>query len=483
MKRLLAVVLAVCLLIGAVGPVYGAFTDISGHWAEKEIKRVVKAGIFNGISDTLFLPNGTMTRGMFVTALGRMAEIDPEVWTLSYLGRFFKDVADRFYYAPYVGWAYLQGITDGADYRRFYPDRDLTREQMAQFLCNYLKAMGLSLKSEGKYTVSFSDWDYVAYWARDSVRCLAEAGILKGMSDGRGGVRMAPTRRASRAECAVMICRILDQITGPASALTAPTSISLNHTALTLQTGQSVKLKATLKPSGVSNRTVRWYSGNYGAVKVLSDGTVEAVGEGTATIRAVSSNRLVATCKITVPSATPAPGLANADMSWSEKLMMVYGTTNVSDHRTYYTSESAASSHQTTITVKTWDINSSGKKPTLTWSLTVHEKIAPTVKAIFQEIYELPEKPPIHSLGGWRWRSWEKSEHNMGLAVDINYLENPYVPVGSDPYSAGFKPGEDPYSIPIDGSIDRIFNKYGFTRGIYWNNGNKDYMHYSFFGT
>ena len=90
MRRLLAVVLAVCLLIGAVGPVYGAFTDISGHWAEKEIKRVVKAGIFNGISDTIFLPNGTMTRGMFVTALGRMAEIDPEVWTLSYLGRFFK---------------------------------------------------------------------------------------------------------------------------------------------------------------------------------------------------------------------------------------------------------------------------------------------------------------------------------------------------------------------------------------------------------
>ena len=46
-----------------------------------------------------------------------------------------------------------------------------------------------------------------------------------------------------------------------------------------------------------------------------------------------------------------------------------------------------------------------------------------------------------------------------------------------------WKPGEDPYSIPLDGEVARIFAKYGFKQGAYWNSGAKDYMHFSFFGT
>ena len=46
-----------------------------------------------------------------------------------------------------------------------------------------------------------------------------------------------------------------------------------------------------------------------------------------------------------------------------------------------------------------------------------------------------------------------------------------------------FDPENDPYSIPVGGEIEQIFAKYGFTRGIYWKSGYKDYMHFSFFGT
>jgi hypothetical protein len=35
----------------------------------------------------------------------------------------------------------------------------------------------------------------------------------------------------------------------------------------------------------------------------------------------------------------------------------------------------------------------------------------------------------------------------------------------------------------VGGEIEQIFAKYGFTRGIYWKSGYKDYMHFSFFGT
>lgn len=179
---------------------------------------------------------------------------------------------------------------------------------------------------------------------------------------------------------------------------------------------------------------------------------------------------------------TQSPKLANADMTKAQKLELVFGRSNISDPRTVYSSGSDAKPHMTEITVKTWDINSSGEKYTRSWKLSVHENIAPTVQAIFAEIYALPEQPPIHSLGGYRWAG--TSEHSVGLAVDINPKENYYCdPSGNALTGSYFRPDSDPYSIPVGGSVDQIFAKYGFTRGIYWRSGYKDYMHYSFFGT
>ena len=161
---------------------------------------------------------------------------------------------------------------------------------------------------------------------------------------------------------------------------------------------------------------------------------------------------------------------------------MIFGTTNISDYRTVYSSSTEAKKHMTTITVRTWDFNSGGDKYTRTWNLTVHENIAPTVQAIFDEIYALSERPPIHSLGGFRWCA--HSEHSVGLALDINARENYYCnPSGQALSGSYFRPDSDPYSIPVNGKIDQIFARYGFKRGIYWANGYKDYMHYSFFGT
>ncbi len=55
-----------------------AFTDMNNHWAKDNILFVVSRGLLNGTSDTTFSPNTGMTRGMFVTALGRLAGVDPD---------------------------------------------------------------------------------------------------------------------------------------------------------------------------------------------------------------------------------------------------------------------------------------------------------------------------------------------------------------------------------------------------------------------
>ena len=58
------------------------FTDVlAGSWYASAVDYVRANGFFNGTSATTFEPNGTMTRGMFVTVLGRMARVDTAGYT------------------------------------------------------------------------------------------------------------------------------------------------------------------------------------------------------------------------------------------------------------------------------------------------------------------------------------------------------------------------------------------------------------------
>lgn len=150
----------------------------------------------------------------------------------------------------------------------------------------------------------------------------------------------------------------------------------------------------------------------------------------------------------------------------------------------YYTKQKKAEKNMVWISVRTWDFVSGkeGEKYTRTWTIRVHKNLAPTVQKIFEEIYNDPEQFPIHELGGYDWRGGH-SEHNTGTAIDINWTENYMVNIATGAITAGkyWKPGEDPYSIPKDGVVARIFNKYGFSQGDWGDS--KDYMHFSYFGT
>ena len=78
MKRVLSVLLVVCLLCSALPSAFaaegGGFTDVSkDHWAYDAITEAVAAGYFKGVSDTAFDPEGTLTRAMLVTVLARAA--------------------------------------------------------------------------------------------------------------------------------------------------------------------------------------------------------------------------------------------------------------------------------------------------------------------------------------------------------------------------------------------------------------------------
>ena len=113
-----------------------------------------------------------------------------------------------------------------------------------------------------------------------------------------------------------------------------PTSVALNKTTLTLDTGKTSNLKATVYPSNAANKKCTWSSSNTSVATVDSNGKVTAKKAGTATITVKTSNGKTATCKVTV--SLPAPqitGLSNTTggikISWN-KVDGAYG------YRLYY---------------------------------------------------------------------------------------------------------------------------------------------------
>lgn len=455
------------------------------YWARPYIEQVTQLGLFYGTGDgTTFSPEISMTRAMFVTVLGRLINIDAEQWPGAAAHRQFSDVMPDAWYAPYVLWAVRNGITSGTGNGDFSPNEDVTREQMAAFVSNLIMNLSYQITSlnETPNLQEFSDTGSIASWALDGVTILRITGILNGIDNGNGTFRYNPKGKASRAECSVVFSKLKQALVPPSEQeLIAPTGISIVTPRVNINQHGSVSLYAEVTPVEAFNKSVSWSSSNSAIVDVVGAGataTLKWKSAGKAIITATTCNGLSATVEVT---ALENSNIAHAGESYNEKCIRIFGS-YVADPRLVYQTYNQAAPHMKTIQVKTWDINSSGEKYTRTWSLTVHENIADTVEAIFEDLYALPSKPPVHSLGGFRIDG--KSEHTVGLAIDINPDENPYVsPSGSVLVGRFFDPASSEYSFAVGGEVEQVFNKYGFTRGIYWRNGYKDYMHFSYFGT
>ena len=186
-----------------------AFTDIHNHWAADNILFAASRGLLSGTSDTTFSPNTGMTRGMFVTALGRLAGINPD----SYKTGKFTDVKADAYYAPYVNWAAQNDIVEGVTATTFAPDTNINREQMAVIMANYAKKLGYDLPKTLQ-AVTFSDNAQISSWAKNAVRTMQQAGILSG----KNGNKFDPKGTATRAEVATVLRRFVEIVIDPQTA-------------------------------------------------------------------------------------------------------------------------------------------------------------------------------------------------------------------------------------------------------------------------
>lgn len=186
-----------------------AFTDITGHWAADNILFAASRGLLSGTSDTTFSPDTGMTRGMFMTALGRLAGINPD----SYQTGKFTDVKADAYYAPYVNWAAQTGIVEGVTATTFAPDTNINREQMAVIMKNYATKLGYDLPQTLK-AVTFADNTQISSWAKDAVKSMQQAGILAGKNENK----FDPKGTATRAEVATVLRRFVEIVIDPQAA-------------------------------------------------------------------------------------------------------------------------------------------------------------------------------------------------------------------------------------------------------------------------
>ena len=177
------------------------FTDVnSNSWYFNAIEFVYNKGIMQGVSSTKFSPNGTVTRGMLVTMLWRMAG-EPYVG-----GGSFDDVASGSYYATAVAWAAKNGIVDGYNSTRFGPNDAVTREQIATMLYRYAKWLGYS--TSGSSLAGYSDASSVSSWAKDAMGWAVKNSVVTGVT----ATKLNPTSSATRAETAQMFMNFYEYL-------------------------------------------------------------------------------------------------------------------------------------------------------------------------------------------------------------------------------------------------------------------------------
>ena len=484
-KRIAALCLSAALMLPmvpqALAADVNAMTDVSGHWALDSISWVMGEELFNGTSDTTFTPDGTMTRAMFVTVLGRLAGIQKEDYQQEDMAGLFTDVPANEYYTPYVNWAVRYGITQGTGDRMFSPDEPVTRQQMATFMVRYASILNYELLSINENVVDgFQDAAAIDDYAAASVETMRQTGLLNGRAQGDGTYVFDPKNSATRAECAVLLRRMASAMYPyEGRELVDPQNVTVTAQATQLKVGESTVVSGTVAPENASNQTITWVSSNPGVATVNLSGKVTAVAPGTAEIRGYTWNGVVGSVTVTC---TQSSGVSDSSESYADKCNRVFGQVT-SDYKHFYSTVDEAQSHMVNITVKVWDFADSTHttKVTRTKTLLVHENMADTITAIFDEIYNGSEQFPIKEVGCFRGEYG--SEHMLGLAIDINSNEN-YECTNDGVATAGsyWKPGEDPYSIPRDGDVVNAFRKYGFGWGGDWRS-KKDYMHFSYFST
>jgi len=181
------------------------YEDISGHWGYAEIMFASNRNLFGGTSSEQFNPDMPITRGMFITVLGRMQGIDTSLYSSA---PDFSDVNPSEYYSPYIKWATQIGIAEGEN-NNFMPEEPISRSDMALYIANYMEYYDYTFENVAD-AYEFSDIASLGENVRDAIKTIQSAGII----NGKDNSIFDPDAISTRAEGAAVISRLVKAILG-----------------------------------------------------------------------------------------------------------------------------------------------------------------------------------------------------------------------------------------------------------------------------
>ncbi len=180
-------------------PEQTGFTDVPA-WAEDYVAAVIANGCMTGTGETTFDPDTSLTRGAFVTILGKARGINAGKYTESV----FADIADTDACSPYAAWAAGKEIVFGYGEDLFGPDDVLTREQVVTMLYRYAQAFSMDTNAPGDIG-AFKDGAQVSDWAAEAMAWAIGNEYISGFGNGM----LIPAGEITRVQAAKLVAVVV----------------------------------------------------------------------------------------------------------------------------------------------------------------------------------------------------------------------------------------------------------------------------------
>lgn len=177
------------------------FVDVpEGQWYFDAVNFVERQGLFVGVSETRFNPQGTMTRSMAATVLHRLADLPEPPGASS-----FSDVPEDMWYSGAVAWAESAGLLEGFAGGHFCPEQPITRQELVTMLYRLAGVMGSGGGDAPEIPERFTDRGAMDGWAREAFGWAIEREIIQGVTENT----LAPRRDVRRCEAAAILQRFV----------------------------------------------------------------------------------------------------------------------------------------------------------------------------------------------------------------------------------------------------------------------------------
>lgn len=204
-NKAVKVILSFLLLLAVFPAVTTYADDITGISLEKELREAINKEILYGYGDGVYKPGNRVTRAEFATFITRALHL-PEA------DHVFSDVGRNSNLAPGINSAAAAGIVQGLGGGKFGPDQEITREQMVIMINNALAFQNVNV--EYQIPTILTDFNEItSSISRTAIANSVSLNITVGFPNADGKTyRFAPKNKATRAEAAAFIIRMIHAI-------------------------------------------------------------------------------------------------------------------------------------------------------------------------------------------------------------------------------------------------------------------------------